>query len=90
MHRLLLALALAGLVIGSPNGALAKSRPSQGACTWSTSFSGARERLSELFGKYDYYRASRCFSTQASCKAWLYNIQTAYPLMMDFRPCHRG
>ena len=38
---------------------------------------------------YQPYSATRCFGSFASCKAWLYKVQTAYPLFMDFRPCHK-
>ena len=60
------------------------------ANVWRTTFSGSRE-TDFIFGdRYQGYHASPCFTNQASCKAWLYNTQTAWPLFMDFVPCHRG
>lgn len=50
------------------------------------SFTGSRQ-VGEIHPWYQPYSASRCFASLASCKAWLYKVQTAYPLMMDFTPC---
>ncbi|MBN8993896.1 MAG: hypothetical protein J0H63_05255 [Rhizobiales bacterium] len=52
-------------------------------CAW---FTGTRE-VGAIHTWYQPYTASRCFTSMASCKSWLYKVQTAYPLFMDFRPC---
>jgi hypothetical protein len=79
----LLAVGLSLLAFGAPAPVLAKS-PKGAVCA---SFSGKREiGISHVW--YQPYTASRCFSSLSTCKAWLYKVQTAYPLDMDFRPCH--
>lgn len=54
---------------------------------WRTWFTGSRERL---FGEPEWYTASPCFRTQATCKAWLYWAQTDWPRQNTFRPCRKG
>lgn len=31
-----------------------------------------------------------CFPTYKQCKSWLYNVQTAWPRLMDFTFCKQG
>jgi hypothetical protein len=57
------------------------------ANTWQTWFRGSRENL---FGPDDHYTATPCFTSQASCKAWLYWAQTDWPKQNNFKPCRKG
>jgi hypothetical protein len=81
----LLAVGLSLLAFSAPQPVLAKSAKGGAYCA---SFSGQREVMS-FHPWYQPYSATRCFGSFASCKAWLYKVQTAYPLFMDFRPCHK-
>jgi hypothetical protein len=54
---------------------------------WHTWFQGSRK---PLFGPPEWYTASPCFKTQATCKAWLYWAQTDWPRVNTFRPCWKG
>lgn len=83
-------LVVAGLMstgVGMMSPAMAKSA-SKAACAWQTQFSGERE-VGLINTWHQRYSAAPCFASQASCKAWLYKTQTAFPLAMDFTPCHR-
>jgi hypothetical protein len=90
MMRVMSAAVLAAALVAgaaAPLPALAKSAGT--GCVWRTSFSGARDTGFVHF-QYQWYRAAPCFASLASCKAWLYKTQTAYPYFMDFVPCHKG
>lgn len=54
---------------------------------WTSSFSGQRRDIRDWTE-----RISRrgCFRTQADCRAWLYWMQSDWPLLMNFRQCRRG
>jgi hypothetical protein len=38
----------------------------------------------------EHYAAAPCFKTEAACKAWLYWIQSDWPLQNNYWPCRRG
>jgi hypothetical protein len=77
------AVALSLMTVSAEVPSFAKSSGKGAYCAW---FSGVRE-VGAIHTWYQPYRASRCFSSLASCKSWLYNVQTAFPLFMDFKPC---
>ncbi len=92
MRRFVLLLA-AGLLasgIAVPSAAIAKSQTSAKSCVWRTYFHGAKDTYFDGPFRYRWFTGAPCFASQATCKKWLYNTQTEYPLMMDFRPCHTG
>ena len=53
---------------------------------WRTSFRGEKR---DMFDFYLPYSASPCFTSQQTCKAWLYWAQSDYPHRNTFTPCKR-
>lgn len=54
---------------------------------WSAAFYGGRVRP---FNQIEYTHQVRCFRTEASCKAWLYWIQTDWRETNMVRRCRVG
>ena len=57
------------------------------ANVWRTTFRGQRDAL---FGPDQRYFASPCFTSKASCTAWLYWAQSDWPKLNSFTPCRKG
>jgi hypothetical protein len=60
---------------------------------WQTQFEGNRPSPLDFFREHprmEHYAAAPCFKTEAACKAWLYWIQSDWPLQNNYRPCRRG
>jgi hypothetical protein len=58
------------------------------AKTWQASYWGWRV---DIFERHtEQFLQSPCFTTQASCKAWLYWAQTDYPNEIVMKFCKKG
>lgn len=60
---------------------------------WQTQFTGYRPSPLDFFRDHprlEHYGAAPCFKTQTACKAWLYWIQSDWPLQNNYWPCRKG
>jgi len=59
---------------------------------WWTYFTGSKEEEFTFSGPTyrRWYTKTACFRTEGACKTWLYETQSEYPDMMNFKPCTRG
>jgi len=54
---------------------------------WTVWFRGQRETIRD---RIERTSVRGCFRTQADCRAWLYWMQSDFPLLMNFGQCRRG
>lgn len=64
---------------------LAQSTPAN--TMWNAAFRGQREGPFDLI---EWTHEVRCFKSLSNCKAWVYWIQSDWPLMNQVRRCRRG
>ena len=61
---------------------------SKGAANvWQVWFRGQRP---VPLGPDEHYTAAPCFTSEATCKAWLYWAQSDWPNVSTFQPCRKG
>ncbi len=60
---------------------------------WQAQFQGNRPSPMDFFRDHprmEHYAAAPCFMTQSACQAWLYWIQSDWPLQNNYWPCRKG